>query len=255
MPRPALAWLALGAVLLAGLALALDIPPAPPSGIHDAADLLDPAAERELAALLREFEAESSNEVAVATFPSLDGESLEDFTIRLAEAWKPGQADRDNGVLLAVFVGDRRVRIEVGYGLEGALPDALARRIIQNEIVDPFRAGRYAQGIRDAVVAIMAATRGEYEAPPRRRQRDEPSPFLPILLYLGLFLLISVVGRLFFGGRRRRRGGHIVWDVLEGVGHVVIGGGFRGGGGGGFGGGGGGFGGGGFGGGGSSGGW
>ena len=113
---------------------------------------------------LRRFEEETSNQVVVVTFPSLEGESLEDFSIRLAGVWKIGQKGKDNGVILLIFKKDRKVRIEVGYGLEGALPDATSKLIIENEIVPRFRKGRFEEGIQAAVQAIMAATRGEYQS-------------------------------------------------------------------------------------------
>ena len=100
----------------------------------------------------------------IAVFRSLEGESLEDFTHRLASTWKIGQEDRDNGVVVAVFLDDRKVRLEVGYGLEGSLPDIVCGRIIREEIAPRFRDGDHAGGLRAAVEKIIAATKGEYRA-------------------------------------------------------------------------------------------
>ena len=113
---------------------------------------------------LRRFEEETSNQVVVATFPRLEGEVLEDFSIRLAEQWKIGRKDKANGVILLIFKDDRKVRIQVGYGLEGVLPDATAELIIENEIRPRFREGKFDEGVESALEAIFQATRGEYRA-------------------------------------------------------------------------------------------
>ena len=107
----------------------------------------------------------------VAVFPELPSPSLEDFTVRTAQAWKVGRKELDNGAVLFVFVKDRKMRIEVGYGLEGALPDVTAKRIIEDTIGPHFREGQFAAGLDAGVDAMMAATRGEYRAPPRKRHR------------------------------------------------------------------------------------
>lgn len=149
----------------------------------------------------------------VAVFPSLEGESLEDYVNRLFERWKLGQKDRDNGVLLAIFLDDRKARIEVGYGLEGVLTDALASRILRERLIPEFREKRYAEGIEATVAAIEAATRGEYSSPQRKEGFVR---YLPFVLFLGFWLLmaISIVARrgaliaetLTSAGSRRYRG-------------------------------------------------
>jgi uncharacterized protein len=250
--------------LIAGPVSALEIPKAPDGRIHDAADLLSAGAERRLEDEILAFEAKTSNQIAVATFPSLEEESLEDFSIRLAEAWQPGDRERSNGVILLVFVDERRVRIEVGYGLEGALPDALAGRIIRAELAPEFRAGRYDQGIVRAVRAVMAATQGEYAAKPAAGHKVSPAP---VFIALALFCLFVILAARSHRSREYRGRGVFVpgpfggWTSSRGP----LGGGFWGGGLGGLGGrrggfggggfGGGGFGGGSFGGGGASGSW
>jgi len=96
----------------------------------------------------------------------MEEESLEDFSIRLAEQWKPGQAERDNGVIFLIFQKERRMRIEVGYGLEGVLPDATAGLILQNVVAPSFKQGNFEEGILRGIVAILKATQGEFEASP-----------------------------------------------------------------------------------------
>jgi uncharacterized protein len=220
------------------LGSALDVPQ--PSGyITDAADLVDQGTELKIEQFLKDFEKSDSTQIAVLTIPSLEGESLDEYALRVAENWGIGQESKDNGALLLVAHQDRKIRIEVGYGLEGRLTDLLSGRIIDNEIAPRFRSGDFEGGIVAGVVAMAEAVRGEYQGTGRTGEKKERNPLgiLALLLFLG-------PGMMFLGGgRRHRRGG--IW----------YGGGFGGGGrGGGFGGG---FsgGGGGFGGGGASGGW
>ncbi|HEY7510057.1 MAG TPA: TPM domain-containing protein [Vicinamibacteria bacterium] len=218
------------------------LPPVPGNYFNDYASLVDAATAQRLESKLREFDRATSTQVLVVIFPELPWPSLEDFTIRAAEAWKVGRKGIDNGAILFVFVNDRRVRIEVGYGLEGALPDAIANRIVTEQIVPAFQQGRFSQGVEAGADAIMAATRGEYTAPaqPAARRRGGGGSILAVV---ALLLFINFVlgrrmsrGRYMTYGRRGRRGG---WG-----GPIFWGGGGWGRGGGGFGGGG--FGGGGF---------
>jgi uncharacterized protein len=208
---------------------------------------------RRLEQKLKRFDEETSSQVVVAVFPELPAESMEDFTARTAEAWKVGRKGLDNGAVLFVFVNDRKMRLEVGYGLEGALPDVTARRIIEDVIAPRFRQGDYAEGLRAGTDAILAATRGEYTAPPRESTRPD-SGALALLVPLGFIALIFLLSRQLDQpvgplprNRRRRRG---VWYIGPGGFGGGLGGGWGGGGGGGFRGGGGSFGGGG-----ASGGW
>ena len=143
-------------------AMALEVPDRPEGRITDRTGTLNP---REIAVLdqkLEAFEKETTNQIAVLLIPSLQGDSLEDFSIRLAEKWKIGQKGRNNGAILLIVKNEKKLRIEVGYGLEGPLPDALAGSIIRNEIGPRFKEGRFYAGIEAGLNAIMAATKGEY---------------------------------------------------------------------------------------------
>ncbi len=151
-------------LLFAPRGLALEVPRRPEGYVTDRAGLLSPRVKSQLEAYLYDYERETTNQVVIATFPSLDGEALEDFSIRFAEAWKVGQKGRDNGVIFLVFKEDREMRIEVGYGLEGVLPDALAGEIVHGVVAPRFRQGDYEGGIIAGVQAIVQATRGEYRA-------------------------------------------------------------------------------------------
>jgi len=119
---------------------------------------------------LTERERATGAQMVIAIFPSLEGESLEDFSIRLAERWRVGDKKLDNGVILLVFVQERRIRLEVGYGLEPVLPDAVASQIIREQIGPRFREGRWADGLTAAVDAVFARidTRGATPTPPPR---------------------------------------------------------------------------------------
>lgn len=133
--------------------------------VVDQAQLLDAAQEASLSAQLAAHEAQSSNQIVVVTVPELDGYAIADYANRLGRAWQIGTGENDNGVLLVVAPNERKVRIEVGYGLEGALTDSLSSIIIQREILPRFRTNDYPGGISSGVGAIIKAVDGEYTAP------------------------------------------------------------------------------------------
>jgi uncharacterized protein len=183
--------------------------------VNDYARLLSPDAERHLEAKLAERERATGAQMVVAIFPSLEGENDADFGIRLAERWRVGQKGLDNGVILLVFVQDRKVRAEIGYGLEPVLTDAVAAQIIREAIAPRFREQRYAAGLEAAVDAVYARidTRGVAAAP---RHTFGVSPWtLGVLAVFGVIALIlarDAVGR---GGGRRNAytaGGRRGWD-------------------------------------------
>src|SRR3989338_6827643 len=149
---------------------ALDIPQRPQGYVSHYARVLSPRAKAVLEDTLSRFESDTTNQIVVATFESLEGEDLEGFSIRLAERWKLGQTGKDNGVIVLVFKNDRRVRIEVGYGLEGVLTDALCVIIIRNEIVPHFKKGDYDSGILSGIGAVIKAVSGEYKAETSSRE-------------------------------------------------------------------------------------
>ena len=176
---------AAGLLVLSAAAGAQSPPPPPPRYFNDGAGLVSPADAERLNAKLERFDRETSSQVLVVTYPELPSASLEDFTVRAAQAWRVGREKLDNGVVLFVFVKERKARFEVGYGLEGALPDALARRILDERLAPSFAAGRYAEGLEAAIDGVLAATRGEYTA---ARDERRPSGGTGILILLALFL-------------------------------------------------------------------
>src|SRR3990170_5755770 len=155
-------------LLALGLALLLQDAPIPAltGRVVDTAGILSSAEESELARRLELIENETSVQIVVATIPSLEGAPIEDYSIRLAEAGKIGQARLDNGVIVIVVPEERRVRIEVGYGLEAVIPDGLAGRIIRERIAPAFQAGSYYEGLLSAVEGLeLAARREDPQAP------------------------------------------------------------------------------------------
>lgn len=254
--------LAVAAAALAQRSLEDQLPPKPDRYVTDRAGALPADRASALNSKLEQFERDTSNQILVWIDRKIpENFTLEDFTVRAAQKWKAGQEKTDNGAILFVFVDDHKVRIEVGYGLEGVLPDVTANRIIQDEIVPRFRSGDMPGGIEAGVDAMIAATKGEYKGTgttvnerSRRRGPNISGCFIPAIFFI--FFVLPLLAR------RRRRGrtfgGSGWWLGPGGFGGWGGGsGGGWGGGGGGFSGGGGGFSGGGgsFGGGGASGSW
>lgn len=150
-------------VLFSAAAAAAMAVPALKGRVNDYAGLLSAATAAQLEAALQRFEQTESTQLVVLTVPSLEGDSLEDFSIRVAEKWRIGREGLDNGAILLVARKERKLRIEVGYGLEGTLTDLMAGRIIRNVIVPHFKSGRFDDGILAGVNAMMATVRGEFK--------------------------------------------------------------------------------------------
>jgi uncharacterized protein len=202
MIRRAAPWLAL-LLLLAALAVpAVAAEPAfPPltGRVVDEAGILSPETEARLAAQLEAQEKQTSNQVVVVTLKSLQGYDIADYGYRLGRHWGIGTEQRNNGVLLIVAPNETAVRIEVGYGLEGTLTDALSSNIIQTAILPAFRAGNYDSGVEAGVSAILAAIAGTYEPVPAQ---EEAPDWLFLILFGILFTLVMVRGHR----TQRRRG-------------------------------------------------
>lgn len=229
------------ALLMAAMPLMAAFPPVPAlrQRVNDYAGMISPVARAEIEQKLAALEAEDGTQIAILTVPSLQGEPIEEFSIRVAEAWKLGDAKRDNGVLLIVSKGDRKVRIEVGYGLEGRLTDLESGRIIDGVIKPAFKSGDFDAGFTGAADAMVTAVKGEFKADSSSKD-DDDNPSIPLVL---IILIVLFFYLRMFGGRHH--GGPYVSGGWGGPGGGIFtsGGGF--GGDGGFSGGGGGFGGGG----------
>ncbi|EKF75696.1 hypothetical protein A11A3_02467 [Alcanivorax hongdengensis A-11-3] len=209
--------------------------------VVDQAKLMNASQQQALSAKLARAEKGTSNQLVVVTLADLQGYDIADYGYQLGRHWGIGSKEHDNGVLLIVAPSERKVRIEVGYGLEGTLTDALSSVIIQREILPAFKQGQFYNGIDAGTTAILQAIKGEYKG--RQPSHHKASPLTSLIIFA---VLIVVTVLLTFGGMGGGRGGR------GGMFMPIGGGGFGGGGfgGGGFGGGGGGFGGGG-----ASGGW
>jgi len=197
-------------------AFGLQVPERPEGRVTDRTGTLTRDQVKALDQKMASFERETSNQIAVLMIPSLEGDSLEDYSIRLAEKWKIGQEGRNNGVILLIVKNDHKLRIEVGYGLEGALPDALAGTIIRNEIGPRFREGQFYQGIDAGVNAIIAATKGEYKARPIKK--SSPIDFWLPFLVVGAFIIFFTLAASQARRRHYHSGGSRGWKSGGGVG-------------------------------------
>jgi len=175
----------------ASVALALQVPQYR-GYVTDLADMISPAAEQNLTRVLQSFDQTDSTQVAILTIKSLEGDSLEDFSIRVVDQWKIGQKGKDNGLLLLVAKQEKKVRIEVGRGLEGVMTDLMAGRIIDQVITPLFKSGQFDRGFEAGIDAVIQTTRGQFTAdklPERRgRKRDGPPPFFTYLFIAAIFV-------------------------------------------------------------------
>jgi len=201
----------------------------PPQGgymIHDEANVLSPQDKAMLEYLVKAEADSTSNQVAVLIIPSIEEDDIDSYAIRVAKEWKLGDEKKDNGVLWLIAIKERRMRIEVGRGLEGVLTDAQSSRIDRNQVAPYFRQGDYTTGIKTGVVAIIQTIRGEYVNDQPIRQQRGKKPFS----WVSLIVLIIII---IFGSRR---GGGGRGGYMSRGGWILPMGGGGGGGGGGFGG-------------------
>jgi uncharacterized protein len=239
---------------------AQNFPAKPSTLVSDFTSTLSADQVSQLEQKLVAFDDSTSTQIAVVMIKSLDGYDIADYASRLGEAWGVGRDKKNNGVVLLVAVDDRKVTIQTGYGVEGALPDAIARRIIENEIKPGFKSGDYYAGLDKGTDAIISYTKGEYKNEDPKKKKGEAGG-IPFGLIVIIIIAIAIFSRRGGGGSNVIGSGGTspLWWMLLGNamgsagrgGGGFGGGGFGGGGGGGFGG----FGGGGFGGGGASGSW
>jgi len=164
--------------------------------------MLSPQVVQQLEGELAAFEKSDSTQIVLLTIPSLEGEVLEEYSIKVVEKWQIGQKGKDNGALLLVVKNDRKIRIESGRGLEGTLTDLVSGRIIRNEMTPAFKRGEYDVGVARGVGAIMATVRGEYSTEPRdlRHGKKGASPILTLLLFV-------LVASVFLGAISKVLGG------------------------------------------------
>ena len=225
------------------------MPSKPDRYFNDYAGVVDQATALQLNEELAQFERDTSTQLLVAIYRTMQSESdVADYTQRIAQTWGVGQKGRNNGAVLFVFVENRQMFIQTGYGLEGALPDATCFDITHNLIAPYFKKGDYTGGLKAGVTAMMQAVRGEYKGTGKTRKESESASGsglpIPLIVFLLIVIVFMIVGR---SGRRGRRGygysgwgGPYIGGFGGGGGSSSGGGGFSGfsGGGGGFGGGG-----------------
>jgi uncharacterized protein len=166
---------------------ALDVPPLL-GYVNDYANIMSPSTRAMLETELKAFEQSDSTQMVILTIPSLQGEVLEEFSIKVAEKWKIGQQGKDNGLILLVANQERKIRIEVGRGLEGKLTDLMAGRIIDFVIKPSFKRGDYNGGFVAGMHALIDATRGEFKAEPRPLKRKRsPLPLFTFIIFGWIF--------------------------------------------------------------------
>ena len=208
-----------GATVLASFAaMAVNFPPLTGRVVDDA-NVMAPQARASLETKLKNLEDKSGIQLVVATVPSLEDQDIEPYANGLFRAWKLGEKQKNNGVLLLVAPHERKVRIEVGYGLEGTLTDAISKLIITNAIVPRFKANDYSGGIDrgvDDIIAVLTTDSADWQARPHLRVDDQPSlvdaaaPLLVLIIFAILFLTMMHNARN-SGGRIVRRGGNTIF--------------------------------------------
>ncbi len=188
------------ALIFAPRAYALDVPQLQ-GYVNDYAGMISSQTKATLEQELRAFEQSDSTQIVIVTIPSLQGEVLEEFSVRIAEAWKIGQKGKDNGIIFLVSKEDRKLRIEVGRGLEGKLTDLMAGRIIDLVVKPRFKRGDFDNGIISGVHSLIDATRGEFKAEPgATRRSSRKSGALPQLV---TFIIFGAMALLFMGSFSR----------------------------------------------------
>ncbi len=195
----------------------------PPHGgvwVHDEAKVLSAETVAQLEQILKAERDSTSNQIAILIVPSLEGEDIDGFGIRVADAWKAGDKKNDNGVIFIVSIQDKKMRIEVGLGLEGVLTDALSSRINRNEVAPNFRQGNYDAGITAGTIAIIQAIQGTYvnDSPPQQRKRGGRSPLTTLILIIIIIVFMS---------RRKGGGGGMGGYWAAGAAGALLGGGGR----------------------------
>ena len=217
------------AILLLWLSLAtpvaaLDLP-ALRGHVNDYAGMLSPERSAALEQQLRSFEQSDSTQIVVLTVPTLGGENLEEFSIKVAESWKIGQKGVDNGVILLVAKAERKVRIEVGRGLEGKLTDLVSGRIIRADIAPQFKTGNFDGGITAGVNALMAVVKGEYSAPARDLHQGKKGapPLLTLLFFLAVAAVFAGSFSRYFAGTVAAAGLPIIaWLTVPGLAVAIL---------------------------------
>jgi len=231
MRAPAILSLLL-AIVLAAIAPATraDVLPVPPleRRVTDLASTLDAGQRQRLEQRLAEFEARKGSQVAILIVPTTRPEDIEQYSIRVAEQWKLGREGIDDGVLLVVAIEDRTLRLEVGYGLEGAVPDAIAKRLVSDVITPYFRQGDYYGGLNAGIERLIGVIDGEPLPEPERGWREQVGagqsllPLLLVFAVIGGGILRAIFGRLGGAAVTGSLAGAIVWLIIHVLGISIF---------------------------------
>ena len=220
----------IAALVVASAAGAADEIPVPPlkARITDLTGTLDSGQLASLESELRAFEQRKGSQIAVLILPSTQPETIEQYSIRVAERWKIGRTKVDDGVILIIAKKDQRLRIEVGYGLEGAIPDVVAKRVIREVIAPHFLANDFYGGIRDGVQTLMKLIEGEKLAPPARAQGKTVDDYQSLFVILLIVVVVAggvlkaVLGRLLGSAATGAAAGFIAWAIAGALGAAVV---------------------------------
>ncbi len=181
--------------------------PNPPRLVNDAANVLSPEQKAILEQKLAALDDSTSNQIAVVLVKTLNDYPIEEYAVKLFRNWGIGNKKTNNGVLLIAAIDDRKIRIEVGYGLEGAIPDITTASIIRNDIVPNFKEGNYYHGIDQAVESITKAAAGEYKVKrDRQSNRGSGGSIITFLIILAVVIILVAGGGGGGGGMMSRRG-------------------------------------------------
>lgn len=177
------------------------IPEKPISWVSDFTGILNDGQKNRLNSKLNALEKQTSTQIFLAIFDRIPEEYyLEDFVVKLYEKWRPGRKNENNGILIVLFTGDKRIRIEVGYGLEGVFTDMQAGRVIEDYMKPQFKKGDYFAGLNNGIDVIISAVKGEYKIPVKSKSKSKKGSNLYTLAIV-FFIIISILRR--FGGRGR----------------------------------------------------
>jgi len=188
--------------------------PANDGWVTDLAGLLSAQQEEQLELLMESYKQGSGHEIALLTVPSLEGETIEGLALAVARSWGLGDEETHNGALLVIAQAERRLRIEVGRGLEGALPDVVCGRIISHVITPAFKSGDYAGGIQQGIVAMHSAIGGDYGPLERTSRSRRTGGGLSGLIMIAIFALMMLGRRGGGGGRGVRGRSDSIWPWL-----------------------------------------
>ncbi|MFN4084179.1 MAG: TPM domain-containing protein [Bacteroidia bacterium] len=208
--------------LLLVVVSAKQIPPKPnpPRLVNDFTNTLSATENNQLEQKLTAYYDSTSTQIAIVIEPSLEGDDAFTYSQKLAQSWGIGEKGKNNGVLIYVALNDREIRIQTGYGMEGVLPDALAKRIIENHIIPNFRNRKYYQGLDEVTTAIILAAKGEYKNTRKKKTEDKIPTAVIVALVIMALILINRGGK---GGNRNRgfRGlyGPMWWRTYGGRGY------------------------------------